>query len=228
MDFPRARRLWRLRIGKVRRTVRHLFISPPWYKRQPDYVAATRWLKHFQPSKEVQYDKALAYAWKKYDEICAASETLDRKANNLIQSVGILTGLLGFGITSLKLGSEVLMAPSLVCGILSIIVAALTGSPSGSATSASVADVLDDITGGHDGDAWTTASLHCAIKGRESFNNWKATRIRWATCLLTGGLIWLVLVLLVLTGSKALQASPEPDRSAFSGKVEMHVNWPKK
>jgi hypothetical protein len=177
----------------------HLVVPPP-HEKSKDYEAAIAWLHRFKPSGDEGYDKALAYAWKKYDEICSASEALDRKANNLVQSTGVVTGLLGFGITSLQLSHIGWTIPTFVLGVASIILAAVACSPSASPTSASVADLLDDITEGHKTDAWIAASLHCAIRGRDVTNNWKAARIRWATWILAIGLGWLVIVLLGSSG----------------------------
>lgn len=173
----------------------YLFV-PPSYVHDSSYKGSEAWLRQFKPNPQTEgYDKALEYAWKKFDHASAASDTLDKKADNLMRNAGLVAGLLGLALNTLKLGEPHLLVPSLVAFTISLIFAALACNPTGGATSASVHDVLDDIGAGHSSDAWLAASIHCAIVGRSSLNNWKAKRIRWATAAFCIGLVLLLLPL---------------------------------
>lgn len=156
-------------------------MCPP-HSQDVAYQSATAWLKKLNPKADAQgYDKALTYAWRRFDQVNSASETLDKKADNIMRNAGLVAGLLGLAINTIKISYPQLLIPSLVAFTASLIIAALACNPTGGATSASVADVIDDVADGHTSDAWMAASVHCAIVGRNALNNWKADRIRWAT-----------------------------------------------
>ena len=192
-------RRWCRNARQALRWLQYTFFEPPPIEDSPAYQNARTWIKEFKPSTEVEgYEKGLAYAWKKYDEICAASDTLDRKAHELMRSAGIVTGLLGFGAGALKLDDMRWLASSFIAGVVSIAVSAIACRPTASTTSASVKNSLEDIDAGHNSDVWIAASLHCAISGREDTNNWKAKRIMWATWILV-----LALLLLIVAVSKS-------------------------
>lgn len=161
----------------------------PSFDQDKAYLEALAWLRAFAPSSDVQgYDKALSYALRRYDQVSSASETLDKKADNLMRNAGLVAGLLGLAINTIKIEYPASLIPSLVAFTASLVLAALACNPTGGATSASVADVIDDITAGHPSEAWIAASVHCAIVGRNALNNWKADRIRWATYAFCAGL----------------------------------------
>lgn len=181
-------RLWytaRGRIATCGSRVQHCWrkfaVCPP-HSQDVAYQSATAWLKKLNPKADAQgYDKALTYAWRRFDQVNSASETLDKKADNIMRNAGLVAGLLGLAINTIKISYPQLLIPSLVAFTASLIIAALACNPTGGATSASVADVIDDVADGHTSDAWMAASVHCAIVGRNALNNWKADRIRWAT-----------------------------------------------
>lgn len=172
---------------------------PPTYQTDRSYRAAIDWLQKFKPSGEVQgYDKALEYAWRKFDQVCAASEMLDKKADNLMRNAGLVAGLLGLSLNTLKVDTPKLLIPSLMAFIISLIFAAIACAPAGGATTATVCDLLDDIGNGRAKDSWIAASVHCAIVGRGSLNNWKASKIRWSTRAFCLGLFLFALPMLAL------------------------------
>lgn len=173
--------------------------KPPEYTQSSGYKAAENWLNELTaPEKTEGFDKALEYAWKRYDQVQSASETLDKKADNLMRNAGLVAGLLGLVMNSFKNVDARLLVPSLVAFILSLIFSVIACNPTGGATSASVDDVIDDIRKGHTSDFWIAASLHLAVVGRMCLNNWKADRIRWSTTLFCAGLIFLALPVLGL------------------------------
>jgi hypothetical protein len=161
----------------------------PKFADDENYKSATQWIENFTPSSSSEgYDKALAYAWRKYDQVTSASEALDKKADNLMRNAGLVAGLLGLAINTIQIGYPQWLIPSLVAFTASLMLAAFACNPTGGATTASVQDVLDDVTSGHSSDAWIAASISCAIAGRSAMNNWKAERIRWATYAFCAGL----------------------------------------
>ena len=180
--------------GRVGSCWKWFAVCPP-YDKDAAYEAANAWLRNdFKPNSEIQgYDKALAYAWRRFDQGSSASETLDRKADNIMRNAGLIGGLLGLAMNTLKMGEPRLLIPSLVAFIVSLMFAAVACSPTGSAATASVEDAISDIGAGHSSDAWIAASLHCAVVGRDAVNNWKAKRIRWATYALCAGLVLFLL-----------------------------------
>jgi len=168
--------------------------TPPDYKESSGFKAAEKWLsEQTAPDDTEGFDKGLEYAWKRYDQVSSASETLDKKADNLMRNAGLVAGLLGVVMNTLKVVDPRFLAPSLGAFVLSLICAAIACNPTGGATSASVDDVVDDIRKGHASDFWIAGSLHLAIVGRTCLNNWKADRIRWSTTLFCIGLALLVL-----------------------------------
>lgn len=172
---------------------------PPSYSLGKAYLAAIEWLKQFQPSEKAEgYDKALEYAWRKFDQVCSASEMLDKKADNLMRNAGLVAGLLGLSLNTLKVDTPKLLIPPLLAFVVSLIFAALACAPAGGATTATVRDLLEDIGKGHAKDSWIAARVHCAIVGRASLNNWKASRIRWSTCAFCLGLFLFLLPILAL------------------------------
>lgn len=172
----------------AKRQARRLFVAiyriiiPPKFAKSAAYREAESWLQGFKPSDNSEgYDKALQYAWKQYDGATSASETLDKKADNLMRNAGLVAGLLGVAMNALTLQKVIYLVPALITFIASLILSAVACNPTAGATTASVHDLLDDVTEGHSSDAWVAASIHCAIVGRTSLNDWKAARIRWAT-----------------------------------------------
>jgi hypothetical protein len=165
--------------GRVRGCWNWFAVCPP-FDQDPAYQAANAWLHdEFKPNSEIQgYDKALAYAWRRFDQGASASETLDKKADNIMRNAGLIAGLLGLAMNTLHMGQPKLLIPSLVAFIVSLMFAA---------------DAISDIGAGHSSDAWISASLHCAVVGRDAVNNWKAKRIRWATYALCAGLVLFLL-----------------------------------
>jgi hypothetical protein len=179
--LARARQHWRR------------FAVCPSYLEDSNYKLSETWLREFKPSDSAQgYDKGLTYAWRRFDEVTASSETLDKKADNVMRNAGLVAGLLGLAINAVHVGHPWLLIPSLIAFVVSLVLAAIACNPTGGATTASVQDLLDDITSGHANDAWIAASISCAVAGRNVTNNWKAERIRWATYAFCAGLILFV------------------------------------
>jgi hypothetical protein len=171
------------------RWTRALFVCPP-FDQHCDYHDAKEWLGKFAPVLDREgYDKALEYAWKRYEQAGSASETLDKKADNLLRNAGLVAGLLGIGINAFRIDTPALLVPSLILFTASMFFGAIACNPAAGATSASVQDLLDDITAGHTSDAWVAASIHLAIVGRTCGNEWKAQRIRWSTAAFCLGLL---------------------------------------
>ena len=113
-----------------------------------------------------------------------------------MRNAGIVAGLLGIALNTLKINEPKLLVPSLVAFVAALVASAIACNPAGGATSASVSDVLDDVKEGHSSDAWIAASLHCAVVGRSCLNAWKSTRIKWATGAFVAGLLMFLLPLL--------------------------------
>jgi hypothetical protein len=168
---------------------KRLAVCPP-YDQDEDYQQAFDWLQNFKPLDTVQgYDKALEYAWRRFEQVSSASETLDKKADNIMRNAGLVAGLIGLAINIIKIDYPAALVPSLAAFMFSLILAALACNPTGASATASVQDVLEDVTNGHSSDAWMAASLTCAIAGRNAMNNWKADRIRWSTYAFCAGIV---------------------------------------
>ena len=138
--------------------------------------------------------RGIEYAWKRFEQVSAASDTLDKKADNLMRNAGLVAGLGGIVMnSSFQMGNKWFIVPSLVAFIASLILAAWACSPTDGATSASIKDVLEDVSQGHPLDEWLAGSLHCASVGRAYLNTWKGARIQWATTTFCLGLLLLLL-----------------------------------
>jgi hypothetical protein len=179
------------------RRCRLVFIAPR-YTDTPEYENATKWLGEFKPIDSDGYVKGLEYAWKMFEKIASAGDALDRKADNIIKSAGLIAGLLGLAINTLRVGEPTAFAPALIAFVVSLLFAAVACSPTANAASAGVNDLLDDITDGKHKDAFVAASIHCAIAGCSAVNDWKARRIRWSTTAFVIGLCLLLLPIIAL------------------------------
>lgn len=185
---------WALSQAAFLAWLRHTFWQPD-FTRSREYQEARNWLNcQFQPlSDEPTYESALEYAWKKYDEVLDGAQTLDKKADNLMRNAGLVAGLIGIAINTLKIPVPELLFPSLICFVISLALAALACNPAPTSTPTSVEDLLEDISAGHRTVPWMAASLHIAITGRGAVNTWKAARIRWATGTFCAGLLLFLL-----------------------------------
>ena len=183
--------------GKLMLTKLRDFFTAPKYTETKEYKAAADWLKSFEAEDSTEYDKAIDYAWKMFEQVSTTSETLDRKAENLMRLVGLVGGLLALAVNTFEVALSRMITLPLLVLICSLFFALQAYTPAARAVPARASDLLDDLTkrgkGNRDIDAYLAGSIHCATAGIQGINRWKANKLWWSAWMFLIGLVLLAI-----------------------------------
>jgi hypothetical protein len=175
--------------------------SPPQFVNHPIFRENEQWALDYMPSDKPEvHSVVLQFAESRYDQICDVFEKLDKKADDLIRTAGAIGAALVAAAKFVEVGRPSLVAPAVACLVLASIVATRARGPALLTLPIHVRDLLkvadlEIVESKGQVEAAAAASLHCAIMGMRTINDWKATQLQRASAFFCGSLVLLLLLI---------------------------------
>ncbi len=204
------------------------------WRRPPDpatsagFMETRQWALDYSPPREDgDYELALEYAQKRYEEMLGLSEVLDQKLDGLARTslaIGVLIATLARVLgAETPLGRSPLLIWAVVVFAVSVLVAIWSRGPTMYGTPLEIRGLLK-VMDDHPGltksktQALLASSYHVAVVGTYATNEWKARQLWRATTLLLVGIVLLIAIL--IAGGPPVSPAAEKKALAGAGQIE--------
>ena len=158
---------------------------------QPDlvhdatYQEHAKWAKNYKPAPDESDELVLDHARRVYDECVMANQRLDKKAEDILKTAGVLVTILLATAGASSAFTPCWIIPSLICFLLAMVLSIVSRQPKPRSSLSSIRQTIERLPS-ENRQLYMAVSLHWAVEKLSRSIGWKAQALRrasWCLCL---------------------------------------------